>query len=83
LANAGDALGRVLARKHEALRKAAATVDRENAAGDAAPTEITTAAVVAAPKPLTKHNQQIPDRRARRQARYAEVMRLMDVTNCE
>jgi transposase len=78
LANAGDTLERVLARKHEALRKTAAMVDRENAAGDVAPTRRMPPLVVAAPKPLTKHKQQTHDRRARRQARYEEVMRLFE-----
>jgi transposase len=77
-ANAGDALERVLARKYDALRTAAATVDHENAAGDVATTEMMTASVNAAPKPLTKHKQQTHDRRARRQAHYEEVMRLFE-----
>jgi transposase len=76
LVNAGDALERVLVRHHRALRAAAAAVDRENAAHPVAPAEVGRADTVAATPSLTKHEQQSHDRRARRHARYDEVVRL-------
>jgi transposase len=76
IANAGDALERVLVRKHQALRAAASTIDRENAARDVARTETIVAATVGATKAVSKHEQETLDRRARRQARYDEVVRL-------
>jgi transposase len=75
IANAGDALERVLVRKHQALRAAAATIDRENAARDSARTDLSAATLTAPPR-LTKHQQDSSDRRARRQARYDDVVGL-------
>jgi transposase len=77
LANAGDALERVLARKHHVLRTVAATVDRENAARGGASTESPASGVVPT-KRLTQHEQQRQDRRVRRQTRYEEVVRLFE-----
>jgi transposase len=76
LANAGDALERVLSRKHLMLRTAATIVDRENATCDGQATE--TASGIVPTKRLTKHEQQHQDRRDRRQARYEEVVRLFE-----
>jgi len=77
VANAGEALERVLNRKHQALRTAAAAVDRANVARDAVSIE-TTASAATTTQRLTKHEQLRQDRRARRQARYLEVVRLFE-----
>ena len=78
LANAGDALERVLAREHPALRTAAATVNRENAACDDVATEASTPTAGGRTERVTKHEQQTKDRRARRQVRFEEVIRLFE-----
>jgi transposase len=71
LCNAGDALERVLSRHHAALRRAAAAVDAlHETERDDAP------APVQPPPPRTRVQHEAADRRARRLARYEEVIGL-------
>jgi len=74
LANLREALERLLTRKHHALREAAAALTKE--AADETAEQDGPEAQEPIPEPVTRHERQAQERRARRVARYEEVRRL-------
>jgi transposase len=74
LANLREALERLVARRHRALREAADALT-ERAAGETAKQE-EPPVPEPVPEPTTRHERRAQERRARRVARYEEVRRL-------
>jgi transposase len=78
LVNIGDALGRVLARHHGALRAAAAAMDRTVAATDATPDSAAVSGGTA-PEPERIPTRAAQDRAARRSLRLARYEAVVDL----